>query len=75
MATNHRSIDKSGDGIIKDGSGDVLFDVEYSAIVFRPFKNEVLDGVVSSVEEDAIHVNVGPLECAIARLVLNEIIG
>ena len=60
------SIEDLGDGIVKDGTGDVLFDVKYQAVIFRPFKNEVLDGVVTALDKDLIHINVGPLDGAIS---------
>ena len=64
------SVEEIGDGIVKDGTGDVLFDVKYQAVVFRPFKGEVLDGVVTEVNEHIIHVNVGPLEGSISDKVV-----
>lgn len=39
-------------------------------MVFKPFKGEVLDGVVSEVKENVVQVNVGPLRGAIAQSVL-----
>lgn len=61
------SIEELGDGLVKDGTGDVLFDIKYQAVVFKPFKGEVLDGVVTEVKENVVHVNVGPLRGAIAN--------
>lgn len=36
-------------GIIQPGQGFVVYPVKYKAIVFRPFKGEVLDAVVTQV--------------------------
>ena len=36
--------------------------MEFRAIVFRPFKNEVLDGVVTQMDQFGIFVEVGPLQ-------------
>lgn len=40
-----------GKGSIREGSGTALFKVQYSCVVLRPFKGEVLDCVVSSVNK------------------------
>ena len=40
-----------GKGSIREGSGTALFKVHYSCVVLRPFKGEVLDCVVSSVNK------------------------
>ena len=40
-----------GHGTIEPGSGQATFEVSYSAIVYRPFKGEVLDGSVVSVSK------------------------
>ena len=37
-------------GIIQPGQGYVVYPVKYKAIVFRPFKGEVLDAVVTQVK-------------------------
>ena len=40
-----------GKGAIREGLGTALFSVHYSCIVFRPFKGEVMDCTVSSVNK------------------------
>ncbi len=45
------TIDNIGTGLIQTGRGYVVYPVEYKAIVFRPFKGEVLDAVVSQVNK------------------------
>ena len=35
--------------MIQPGRGFVLYPIKYKAIVFRPFKNEVVDGIVTQV--------------------------
>ena len=40
-----------GKGQINDSNGHATFPVKYKAIVFRPFKNEVLDAVVTTVNK------------------------
>ena len=39
----------------------------FKAIVFRPFKGEVVDGVVTQVNKVGLMVDVGPMGCFISR--------
>ena len=55
------------DGIVLDTSGDVQFNVVYSALVFKPKKGDVLDGVVTNVNQNSIVVSVGPQSVMIAH--------
>lgn len=55
------TIDNIGAGIIQPGQGFVVYPVKYKAIVFRPFKGEVLDAIVTQVNKvriDAFFKNV-----------------
>ena len=61
------TIDTNGPGMIQPGRGFVVYPVEYKAIVFRPFKGEVLDAVVSTVNKIGIRCEIGPLTCFISR--------
>lgn len=45
------TIDNIGSGLIQPGQGFVVYPVKYKAIVFRPFKGEVLDAVVTQVNK------------------------
>jgi len=38
-------------GLIREGTGFARFNVTYSCVVFRPFKGEVLDTVVTQVNK------------------------
>ncbi|PVU88254.1 hypothetical protein BB561_005953 [Smittium simulii] len=40
-----------GAGTILPGNGSAEFTVKYSAIVFKPFKGQVVDGVVNNVNK------------------------
>jgi len=52
------TIDNIGAGIIQPGQGFVVYPVKYKAIVFRPFKGEVLDAIVTQVNKvDAFFEN------------------
>ena len=54
-------------GIIQPGQGYVVYPVKYKAIVFRPFKGEVLDAVVTQVNKVGLFTEIGPLSCFISR--------
>ena len=45
------TIDNIGAGVIQPGRGFVLYPVRYKAIVFRPFKGELVDAVVTQVNK------------------------
>merc|ERR1711971_1349420 len=60
-------IDSIGDGEILPGRGFCRFPIKYKAIVFRPFKGEVVDGVVTQVNKVGLMVDVGPMGCFISR--------
>uniref|UniRef100_A0A8C5J890 DNA-directed RNA polymerase subunit n=1 Tax=Junco hyemalis TaxID=40217 RepID=A0A8C5J890_JUNHY len=52
------TIDNIGAGVIQPGRGFVLYPVRYKAIVFRPFKGEVVDAVVTQVNKVRGHTGV-----------------
>ncbi|GKV38398.1 hypothetical protein SLEP1_g46313 [Rubroshorea leprosula] len=44
-------IENIGKGLIHDGTGFVTFPVKYQCLVFRPFKGEILEAVVTMVNK------------------------
>jgi DNA-directed RNA polymerase II subunit RPB7 len=56
-----------GKGVIQDNSGFVCFNIRYRAILFRPFKNQVLDAVVTVVNQLGFFADVGPLQVFVSR--------
>lgn len=44
-------VDNIGKGLIRDGTGFVTFPVKYQCVVFRPFKGEILEAVVTMVNK------------------------
>ena len=40
-----------GKGVLLSGTGFAEFKVVYKAIVFKPFKNQVVDGIVTTVNK------------------------
>ncbi|CAF2627976.1 unnamed protein product [Rotaria sp. Silwood2] len=61
------SIDNIGVGKIQPGRGYVIFPVKYHAIVFRPFKHEVVEAIITQVTKMGIFCKIGPLTCFISR--------
>jgi len=50
-------------GRIGEGTGDVTFPMKYNAIVFKPFRNEVIDALVTeAVTKEGFFAKAGPLE-------------
>jgi DNA-directed RNA polymerase II subunit RPB7 len=43
------------------------FPVKYNAIVFRPFKNEVFEGIVKQVTKVGVFIEIGPLTCFVSH--------
>jgi len=61
------SVDQIGLGRVQEGTGFVCFSVKFKAIVFRPFKNEVVDAVVSQVNKMGFFAEVGPLQVFVSK--------
>lgn len=49
------------------GAGVVTFPVRFMAVVFRPFKGEVLDAVVTTVNKMGFFAEVGPLQVFVSK--------
>ncbi|KAJ4969290.1 hypothetical protein NE237_015991 [Protea cynaroides] len=56
------TLDRIGEGKVRQESGDVLFPVGFSCITFKPFKGEVLQGVVVRVMKPGVFFRCGPIE-------------
>ncbi|KAJ2787892.1 DNA-directed RNA polymerase II subunit [Coemansia interrupta] len=54
-------------GKIIPGHGSAEFEVQYSAILFKPFKNEVMDAVVHTVTKMGFFASAGPLEIFVSQ--------
>lgn len=65
IAVTH--IDNIGCGLILPGQGFVVYTVKYKAIVFRPFKGEVLEAVVTQLNKVGMFAEIGPLSCFISH--------
>mmetsp|Transcript_21158 Transcript_21158/g.48027 ORF Transcript_21158/g.48027 Transcript_21158/m.48027 type:complete len:156 (-) Transcript_21158:657-1124(-) len=59
--------DKIKSGIIEYDTGDVVFNVKYTALLLRPFINEVLDATVSQCNPLGFFAYVGPLRIFVSK--------
>eukprot|EP00171_Calliarthron_tuberculosum_P010149 IDg10149t1 len=57
-------------GELEDGTGFAVFPVQYQAVVFRPFKGEVLDTVVSRLTKFGFFAEAGPLTIFVSHHLL-----
>jgi DNA-directed RNA polymerase subunit E'/Rpb7 len=55
-----------GVGRIEDATGNAVYSIAFTAVVFKPFTGEVLDAVVSTVKETGIFASAGPLNLYIS---------
>ncbi|KAL1060436.1 hypothetical protein V6Z11_1Z097600, partial [Gossypium hirsutum] len=58
-----------GKGLIRDGAGFVTFPVKYQCIVFRPFKGEILEAVVTMVNKACMgfFAEAGPVQIFVSN--------
>lgn len=65
-------VDDIGAGMIRDGTGFVTFPVQYSCVVFRPFRGEVLEAVVSMVNKMGFFADAGPVQIFVSTHLIPE---
>ncbi|KAI8906683.1 hypothetical protein EDD86DRAFT_209512, partial [Gorgonomyces haynaldii] len=56
-----------GRGVLQSNTGFAEYNIKYKAIVFKPFKNQVVDGVVSTVNKIGFWADVGPLQVFVSQ--------
>lgn len=56
------TLERIGEGKIRQHTGDVLFPVEFSCITFKMFKGEILEGVVHRILKHGIFLKCGPVD-------------
>ncbi|PIA45211.1 hypothetical protein AQUCO_01700625v1 [Aquilegia coerulea] len=56
------SLTSIGEGKVRQDSGGVLFPVVFNCMTFKPFKGEILKGVVNKVMKQGIFLTCGPIE-------------
>lgn len=54
-------------GKIEDSTGQTTYKVKFQALVFRPFKNEVLDTIVTASHNYGFFCKAGPLQIFVSR--------
>lgn len=55
------------EGRVIPGSAMAEYTVHYKAVVWKPFKGEILDGLVEELNEAGFHVNIGPLKVFVSK--------
>lgn len=55
-------------GRVQDGSGFVITPVKYQAVVFQPMKEEVMDGIITSVNALGFFAQCGPVKAFVSRM-------
>jgi DNA-directed RNA polymerase II subunit RPB7 len=60
-------------GMVIPGTGRVEYTINYRAVCFKPFRGEVVDGMVSSVIKTGFFVEVGPLLAFVSDAVCLEL--
>ena len=68
-------IDETSEPKIAPGTGFAQYNVSYRAIVWRPFRGEVVDGMVSSVVNNGFFVDVGGLSVFVSKAVSARVEG
>lgn len=66
------NVTKIGEGKVQDGSGDVFFPIFYKALVFMPYKGEVLDAQVGEIMEYGFLASMGPMSLFVAKDNISE---
>ncbi|KAL3538633.1 hypothetical protein ACH5RR_001999 [Cinchona calisaya] len=56
------TLDKVGEGKIRERSGDVIFPVDFTCITFKVFKGEVLEGTVHKIFKHGVFLRTGPMD-------------
>ncbi|MDP2435740.1 MAG: RPB7/RPC8 family DNA-directed RNA polymerase subunit [archaeon] len=62
------NIKEIGDGIVKQGTGLVSFHIKYDALTFHPFQNQVVDAIVTSVNNQGFWADVGALSIFVKNM-------
>eukprot|EP00158_Paraphelidium_tribonemae_P000351 Partr_v1_DN21738_c0_g1_i1_m7602 putative RNA polymerase II len=66
------SVEDIGSGRIQEGIGSAEYNVTYKAIVFKPFKGEVLDARVTIVNKMGFFAEAGPLTVFVSNHLIPE---
>ena len=67
MIIGIEKVDRIGEGKIVEGDGGVYFDVEFTAIAFKPLMQEVVEGEVVDVVDFGAFVSIGPFDALLHK--------
>ncbi|XP_009622173.4 DNA-directed RNA polymerase V subunit 7 [Nicotiana tabacum] len=56
------TMEKIGEGKVRQHTGDVLFPVDFSCITFNIFRGEILEGVVHKILKHGVFLRCGPTD-------------
>ncbi|CAN8232108.1 unnamed protein product [Cochlearia groenlandica] len=56
------TLDKIGEGKIREHTGEIMYPVVFSGITFKIFKGEILNGMVHKVLKHGVFMRCGPME-------------
>lgn len=59
-------------GRLEDSTGQVMYRVSFTGVVLRPFRNEVTDATVVSVNNHGFFASAGPLHIFVSRHMLPD---
>ncbi|EFN54224.1 hypothetical protein CHLNCDRAFT_36106 [Chlorella variabilis] len=62
----------TGKGLIREGSGSAVFNLKYKCICMKPFKGQVMDVVVTSVNKMGFFAEAGPLQVFVSNHLIPE---
>ncbi|KAI8838019.1 hypothetical protein CcCBS67573_g01080 [Chytriomyces confervae] len=62
----------TGKGVLQTATGHAEFNVRYKAIVFKPFKGQVVEGLVTTVNRMGFFADVGPLQVFVSAHLIPE---
>ncbi|KAE9410677.1 hypothetical protein BT96DRAFT_961464 [Gymnopus androsaceus JB14] len=67
----YQDVEGTCSGMVISGTGQAEFITRYRAIVFKPFKGEVVDGVVNNVTKMGFFADVGPLSVFVSHQLIH----
>ncbi|CAN7140284.1 unnamed protein product, partial [Brassica rapa subsp. narinosa] len=60
-------IESVGNGLVRNGTAFVTFPVKYQCVVFRPFKGQILEAVVTLVNKMGFFAEAGPVQIFVSK--------
>ncbi|WZZ21633.1 hypothetical protein YC2023_123020 [Brassica napus] len=60
-------IESVGNGLVRNGTAFVTFPVKYQCVVFRPFKGQIFEAVVTLVNKMGFFAEAGPVQIFVSK--------